>query len=73
MNAIPPPEQIAAEKAEAINMIERSVYEACALFEQLELAGKVRGNGHHMAQNIAEQAGKLMQERWIESVAGSAS
>lgn len=49
---------------QAVNFIENAVYEAGALFERLEGVNKVRGNGHHMRQNIAAKAGELMRERW---------
>lgn len=52
-------------REEASSAIEQAVYEACHLFERLEGANKVRGNGHHMMQTIAAEAGKLMRERWI--------
>ena len=54
-------------KDQAANIIERAAYDACHLFERLEAVGKVRGNGHHMMQAIAAEAGKLMRERWIET------
>ena len=40
-------------------------YEALHIFEDLEMAGKIRGNGHHMRQRIAEAAASLVRERWI--------
>lgn len=49
---------------QAVNFIENAVYEASALFERLEWVNKVRGNGHHIRQNIAAKAGELMRERW---------
>lgn len=52
------------EQAEA--EISRKVYEACLLFERMENRSKVRGNGHHMAQQMAKQAADLMRERWID-------
>jgi len=52
---------------QAVNIIEQAAYDACHLFERLEAAGKVRGNGHHMMQAIGAEAGKLMRERWIET------
>lgn len=42
-----------------------AIYLAALVFERLELAGKVRGNGHHMAQDLAERAKALVRERWI--------
>jgi hypothetical protein len=44
--------------------IENRVYEVCLLYEELEGKGKVRGNGHHMAQKVAKFASDLMEERW---------
>ena len=41
------------------------VYEAAILFERFENAGKVHGNGHHMAQKVAAFAEAMMAERWI--------
>lgn len=35
-------------------------------FERLEHAGAIVGNGHHMAQKLAEQARTLLRERWDE-------
>jgi hypothetical protein len=46
--------------------ISNSVYATCLLFERLEDRGVLRGNGHHMAQQIAGEAEKLMKERWIQ-------
>jgi hypothetical protein len=42
------------------------VYESTFLFERLEHRGVLRGNGHHMRQEIAEAAGNLLKERWIQ-------
>ncbi len=42
-----------------------AVYAAAILLERLEDAGKVRGNGHHMAQSVAAFATGLLAERWI--------
>jgi hypothetical protein len=50
---------------QAAALVEQAAYKACHLFERLEAAGKVRGNGHHLMQQIATEAGKLMRERWI--------
>ena len=51
---------------EAEAEVSRKVYEACLLFERMENRGRVRGNGHHMAQKMAKQAADLMRERWID-------
>ena len=42
------------------------VYEAAGLIEKLEQAGKVRGNGHHARQKIAQFAVDDLGSRWIE-------
>lgn len=52
------------ENAKAL--LESDVYAACKLFETLEFEGRVYGNGHHMRQQIAAEASKLLIERWIE-------
>jgi hypothetical protein len=44
--------------------VESDVYAAAILFEQWEDAGLLRGNGHHMAQHVAQEAVKLLRERW---------
>lgn len=45
--------------------ISNAVYLACApLLESLEGAGKIRANGHHLAQTIAAKAVELVHARW---------
>jgi hypothetical protein len=44
--------------------LENAVYEAAALIEKLEYAGKVDGNGHHARQKIAALAGEELASRW---------
>lgn len=52
--------------------ISNRVYAAAGLIEQLEFCksndgGKrIRGNGHHIRQEIAEFAKKLLKENWEE-------
>jgi len=46
--------------------LSNSVYESCFMYEQLEHAGKVRGNGHHIMQELCEMATKLLADRWIK-------
>ena len=41
-----------------------TVFRACQIFEKLEKAGKLRGNGKFAAQEIAQQAKKLLEARW---------
>lgn len=60
-------EQLAAmELAEAENELSNRVYKAAIFFEHLEGQNKVWGNGHHMAQNIAELAVNILKGRWIK-------
>lgn len=42
-----------------------AAYQALGAFEDLENAGQVRGNGHHMRQQIAKEAADLVRERWV--------
>jgi hypothetical protein len=42
------------------------LYEAAQLVELLEYAGKVRGHGHHMRQQLCKAAEDLLAERWVE-------
>jgi len=51
----------------AQNEISNAIYQASALFELLEYAGKVRGNGHHIAQDLGTHASEKMAERWVEN------
>ena len=47
--------------------ISNSVYAATTLFEQLESAGKCRGNGHHARQSLAAAAAAELQSRWLDA------
>ena len=49
---------------DAQHAIENCVYEATALIEQLEQAGKVGGNGHHCRQKLAAAAKDEVAGRW---------
>ena len=44
--------------------LSKRVYAATRLIEELEFAGHVRGNGHHIRQEIAAFAVKLLREQW---------
>jgi len=50
---------------EATAQLSNRIYKVCLLYEQLEHRGRVRGNGHHCAQQISKQAEDLLRERWI--------
>jgi hypothetical protein len=51
-------------KDTASMIIYDNIFRACQLFEKLEAAGKLHGNGKFCAQEIAEHAKKLLEERW---------
>ena len=44
-------------------IVSQHIYEAALIFEQLEHAGLIYGNGHHIAQDIASYAVKLFEKR----------
>lgn len=46
--------------------LSNAVYLACRLLEDLQVFGRLRGNGHHMRQAVAEFAANLLRERWQE-------
>lgn len=58
--------------ADASNVLSNRVYESTRLIEELEYrkaedGGKrIRGNGHHLRQEIAAFAAKLLKENWEE-------
>lgn len=45
-----------------------AVYTASVkIFESAEYKGQIYGNGHHMAQDVAEYARRKLSERWNEN------
>jgi hypothetical protein len=56
------PVQMTMKEAEA--KISNDVYKATLLIEQLEGAGLILGDGHHMRQAVAAFAANLVRERW---------
>ena len=46
--------------------LSKLVYEATQLFETLENMGRIRGNGHHARQNLANTAVAELKDRWVE-------
>lgn len=46
--------------------IKNEIYAAASFFEDLEDAGKIRGNGHHMRQYLAQDAADMLADRWID-------
>jgi hypothetical protein len=51
---------------DAVSNLSNRVYDATRIVEELEYAGRVRGNGHHLRQEIAAFAVKLLREQWEE-------
>jgi predicted transcriptional regulator len=52
---------------DAIDRIKIEIYQLTAQrFEALEHLGLIRGNGHHMAQEISESVKVDLQERWVK-------
>ena len=47
---------------EAKMRISTAVYAACGLFKKMENYGKIREDGHHLAQEICTAAEKLMEK-----------
>ena len=44
--------------------VESMAYKAGLIFEVLEHTGHIIGNGHHIAQEIAEYVKQMLKERW---------
>ena len=55
-------ENMSLEEAERV--LGNAVYVVGCFYEQLEHAGKVHGNGHHMAQNLAAMSAKPLRDQW---------
>ncbi len=51
---------------DAVSNLSNRVYDATRIVEELEYAGRFRGNGHHLRQEIAAFAVKLLREQWEE-------
>lgn len=63
------------DSKKARHELRRAVYNATVIFYEtigehgkLTDGKKLHGNGHHMAQNMAEQAAKLWDERLIDKL-----
>lgn len=50
---------------EAAAEVERRVYAALDILEDLEEAGRIIGNGHHARQKIAAAAAEDLRARWF--------
>lgn len=62
--ATPPAHDVPRDLAAAEAELSNAIYAAARLLEDLEHAGLVHGNGHHMRQAVAESAVELLRERW---------
>lgn len=51
---------------EAKDDLSNAIYAAARHIEEFEYLGKIRGNGHHQRQKIAEFAAKMLEDNWIE-------
>jgi len=51
-------------KEQAVHFLRRASEQATHLFERLEAAGKIRGNGWHLQQEVGEKAASLVKEHW---------
>lgn len=54
-----------ADKATLTAELSNRVYAAAILLEQMENAGRIGGNGHHHAQDIAKYAEDKLNREWI--------
>lgn len=54
-------------KERAMQLVEREVFQATQLFEKLEGAQVLMGNGHHMRQHVAKLAADYMDERFTQA------
>ena len=53
------------QKYEAVEAeIIKTIYQAALIFEKLEANGLISGNGHHVAQKMAETARLELEKRW---------
>lgn len=51
---------------DAVAELQNAVYAATSLIERLEYCGikRIRGNGHHLRQEISEFCAKVLTENW---------
>lgn len=54
------------DKEDAKRHIANKVYQASFLYERLEGVGKIRGNGHHIMQELCKHAESLVEKYWVE-------
>ncbi len=60
------PNKLTEDRQKGIEaVLSAKVYQACVhVFETLEVDQTITGNGHHMAQKVADQAVELLKSRW---------
>ena len=62
---LPTVEEIKTWDQETANArVQTILYQAGLIFERLEDAGKITGNGHHVAQCLASRAAEELAVRW---------
>jgi len=54
------------EKEEIKKYLGNYFYYHALIFERLEGAGLIKGNGHHIAQHFADLAQNELIDRWIK-------
>lgn len=59
----------AMTKAELEAELSNRVYAVAVLFERMEHAGKINGNGHHKAQRLSEAAVAELNRSWNQATA----
>lgn len=57
------PETATLEEAKA--QMGSELYDLCLVYEHLEHKGLVRGNGHHMSQNVVKFALDQLEKQWV--------
>ena len=51
-------------KEQAEHFLRRDIEKASHIFERLEAAGKIIGNGWHMSQELGNKAASMISEHW---------
>lgn len=48
-----------------LDKVEYEIYRGSHVFEEIECDGRLRGNGHHMRQNLVKTAQAEVLRRWV--------
>lgn len=65
MESLPDPQRNPTLE-QAVADMGNTIYASSGLFEDLENAGHIRANGHHLRQQLAEYAQKLLRDAWAK-------